>query len=178
MNRKQAILISLITLLLYPAAALPGEQALSPGYGFAAYNLDKQIGKIEGGKYLDLIRGAYLYERPVHREKVSFLVESYAAHFNRPAESIAESGLGASLRYYPVRTDEGGFFLFGGPGIAYTTIGFKEEGSQLLFIMQGGIGYRYKSFFIEDRIRHYPTGGAANPNRPVSSNILSIGFYY
>ncbi len=59
--------------------------------------------------------------------------------------------------------------------MAYTSIGFKEQGTHLLFILQGGVGYRYKSFFVEDRVRHYSNGGTARPNWSVNSNILSIG---
>ena len=65
-----------------------------------------------------------------------------------------------------------------GPGMAYTTVGFQEQGTHLLFILQGGVGYRYKNFFVEDMIRHYTNAGIATPDSSVNSNILSVGTFW
>ncbi len=175
--RKAWIGLWLIVVFLSPCGDLFAEQALSLGYGFAAYNLDRHMGKIEGGDYYDFFRLAYLYEKPVHKNRLAFVAEPFASYVNRPTDG-AEWGLSLNLRYYPFRDDKDGFYMTAGPGMAYTTIGFHEQGTHLLFIVQGGVGYRYKNFFIEDTCRHYSNGGTAHPNWSVNTNIVSIGFYF
>jgi hypothetical protein len=59
--------------------------------------------------------------------------------------------------------------------MAYTTIGFKEQGTRLLFILEGGVGYKFKNFYVEDRLCHYSNAGTARPNWSVNANILSLG---
>lgn len=44
--------------------------------------------------------------------------------------------------------------------------------------MEGGIGYRYARFFIENRFRHYSNGGTTSPNRSVDADVLSVGVYF
>jgi hypothetical protein len=174
---KLGICTSLIALFLSLSTVLRAEQALSLGYGIALYNTEKHVGRLNGGEYYDFVRGAYLYERPLVEKRLSLAIEPFASYVNRPTAG-AEGGLGVGLMYYPFRKGDDGFFLSGGPGIAYTSIQFREQGTHLLFIVQGGFGYRYKNFFVENRIRHYSNGGTEKPNWSVNSNILSIGFYY
>jgi hypothetical protein len=169
--------MGLTIIFLTSATALHAEQAFSLGYGIAAFNTDKHVGRLDGSNYYDFIRGAYLCERPLLEKRLSLAIEPFGSYVNRPT-SGAEGGLGVGLMYYPFRKGYDGFFIFGGPGLAYTSIQFQEQGTHLLFIVQGGFGYRYKDFFIENRIRHYSNGSTARPNWSVNSNILSIGFYY
>jgi hypothetical protein len=176
-KRKLGIYMGLTILFLTSATVLHAEQALSLGYGMALYNTEKHLGRLEGGNYYDFIRGAYLYERPLLEKRLSLAIEPFGSYVNRPA-SGAEGGLGVGLMYYPFRRGDDGFFISGGPGLAYTSIHFQEQGTHLLFIVQGGFGYRYKNFFVENRIRHYSNASTARPNWSVNSNILSIGFYY
>jgi hypothetical protein len=176
-KRKVGIYLGLIILFLSSTAVLRAEQALSLGYGIAAFNTEKHVGRLGGGNYYDFIRGAYLYEKPLLEKKLSLAIEPFGSYVNRPTAG-AEGGLGVGLMYYPFRKGNDGFFISGGPGIAYTSVQFQEQGTHLLFIVQGGFGYRYKDFFIENRIRHYSNGGTVRPNWSVNSNILSIGFYY
>jgi hypothetical protein len=150
------------------------EQGFSIGYGLAAFMDGKHAGKVAGGNYYDFIRATYLYEKPFTGEKLALAIEPFASYVSRPADG-ADAGLTLGLKYYPYRTGKGGFYFTGGPGIAYTTIGFKEQGTHLLFIVQGGFGYRYKNLFIENRISHWSNAHTASPNWSVNSNILAIG---
>jgi hypothetical protein len=150
------------------------EHWFSLGYGIGAFNKDRSFGKVEGDRRYSFIQATYIYEKPLSAKELAFLFEPFAAYVAKPTDG-ADVGFDLGLKYYPFRTDHGGFYLTGGPGLAYTTVGFKEQGTHLLFILQGGVGYRYKSFFIEDRVRHYSNGGTASPNWSVNSNILSVG---
>jgi hypothetical protein len=82
-------------------------------------------------------------------------------------------GLDLFFRYYPKKL----FFSLGGGG-TYTRIQFIEQTHHYLFILQGGMGYRWKNFFIEDRFRHYSNAGLASPNHSINGNILSIGILF
>ncbi len=178
MRKIGYISLFLAVCMLAPLASACAENALSIGYGFAAFNTERHIGKIEGGDYYDFFQMAYLYERPFSYRKLALVAEPFAAYVQRP-NSGADIGFSLGLRYYPFRADkEGGFFVSAGPGIAYTTIGFKEQGTHLLFILQGGIGYRYKNLFLENRVRHFSNGGTAKPNWSVNANVLIFGVYF
>lgn len=167
----------LFTICVAPFSALCAEHAVSIGYGLAAFNDERSLGKIEGGRYYDFVQAVYIYERPLSLRGLAFVLEPFAAYVNRPNSGV-DAGLDMGLKYYPFRTDKGGFYITAGPGIAYTTTGFKEQGTHLLFILQGGIGYRYHKFFIENRFRHYSNGGTAKPNWSVNADIISIGMYF
>ncbi len=170
----------LVMTLLCPYALAQTSQAehgLSVGYGLAAFMSDKHVGRVEGGSYYDYIRATYLYEKPISRKKLALVMEPFASYVNRPAAG-ADAGFTLGIKYYPFRTSTGGFYVTGGPGIAYTSIGFKEQGTHLLFIVQGGFGYRYKDLFIENRVSHWSNARTADPNWSVNSNILAIGTYF
>jgi hypothetical protein len=159
------------------AETLQSEHGLSVGYGLAAFMAEKHPGRVEGSSYYDFIRVTYLYEKPISGKKLALAIEPFASYVNRPTEG-ADGGFTLGIKYYPFRTGTGGFYVTGGPGIAYTSIGFKEQGTHLLFIVQGGFGYRYKDLFIENRISHWSNAHTADPNWSVNSNILSIGTYF
>jgi hypothetical protein len=161
-------------LCLSEAPCLRAEQAVSLGYGLAAYNAERHTGRIEGGKHYDFAQVTYIFEQPFAANQLGLVVEPFAAYVNRPNPGV-DFGFDVALRYYPVRTEKGSFYISIGAGSAYTTTGFKEQGTHMLGILQGGLGYKYKSFFVEDRFRHYSNGGTASPNWSVNANILIIG---
>ena len=171
------VCILVIVLFAAPFEGLCGENGFSLGYGFAAFNNQRATGEVEGKKHYNFIQAVYVYERPFSTKELALLVEPYAAYVNKP-NSGADAGLGLGIKYYPARTDKGGFYMMAGTGMAYTSIGFQEQGTHLLFILLGGLGYRYKNLFIEDRFRHYSNGGTASPNWSVNANIISLGTYF
>ncbi len=159
---------------LAPALSFAGDHGFSLGFGFGAFNKGKTTGKVEGDRPYNFIQAMYVYEKPLSPKELAVLGEPFGAYVNRPEPGF-DLGLDFGLRYYPFTTDRSGLYLTAGPGMAYTTIGFKEQGTHLLFILEGGLGYRYKNFFIEDTIRHYSNAGTASPNWSVNANIFSIG---
>ena len=163
-------------LLMFAGEGLCGEDGLSLGFGFAAFNKGKATGKVEGDKSYDFVQAKYLYERPFQWKGLALLVEPFASYVGNPATGT-DVGVGIGLKYYPLTAGEG-LYIMGGSGMAYSTIGFHEQGTHLFFIVQGGVGYRFGRFFIEDRFRHYSNGGTAAPNWSVNANIISVGTYF
>ena len=130
--------------------------------GFAAWNQGRPTGKIEGGKRYDFEQATYLYERPILWTGLALTVEPFASYVSNP-NAGADFGVGLGFSITPFETHKEGFYLMGGSGMAYSTIGFHEQGTHLFFIGQGGIGYRSGRFFIENRFRHFSNGGTASP---------------
>ncbi len=153
------------------------DQGFSLGYGIAAFNKGKSFGEVEGDRHYNFIQATYIYEKPLSPKELAFLFEPFSAYVTQPTGGV-DVGLDLALKYYPFSLDRQGFYMQGGPGMAYTSVGFQEQGTHLLFILQGGLGYRYNSLFVEDRFRHYSNGGTARPNWSVNSNILSVGTYW
>jgi hypothetical protein len=170
------LLLPLLLFLLFPANGHAMEQGLFLGYGFAALNERTATGEVEGKKKYDFFQAAYFCEIP-HWERVSFVVEPFVAYIDRP-ESGVDGGFDLLLRWYPFDRGRSGLFFDLGAGAAYTSIAFKEQGTHLLGILVGGIGFRYKAWFVEDRLRHYSNGHSAYPNRSVNANILCVGMYF
>jgi hypothetical protein len=154
------------------------EQGVSAGYGLAALNNHMHVGRIEGGRYYDFYQVTYLLERSCRdHNRLAVFMEPFTAFVNRP-ETGVDVGLYAGVKYRFFDSARRGLFLTAGTGIAYTTIGFKEQGTHLDFTLEVGVGYRFGRFFVEDRIRHYSNGQTASPNRSVNANNLSVGFYF
>jgi hypothetical protein len=171
-----SLFVLLPLFLSLPVISHAGEQALSFGFGFAAFNVDSADGHVEGGRDYNFVHATYLYEMPLWK-KTPFVPESFVAYINRP-ESGVDAGFDLLLRWYPFDVDRSGLFLNLGAGVAYTSIAFHEQSTHLLGILVGGIGYRYKDFFIDTRFRHYSNGNTASPNRLVNACVASIGRYF
>jgi hypothetical protein len=155
-----------------------GEKAVSFGYGIAALNIHKQTGRIEGGRQYDFFQFTFLYERPCSDyRRLALFFEPFAAYVNRPSDG-ADFGLYTGLKWYPMGHRNRGLFATAGTGLAYSTVRFKEQGTHLNFTLEIGLGYRFKRFFIEDRLRHYSNGACAHPNRSVNANIVSLGMFF
>ncbi|MBP1730954.1 MAG: hypothetical protein H6Q55_1383 [Deltaproteobacteria bacterium] len=164
---------ALMVVLSFPAWS--AEHALSVGYGFALWSSDSGIGKIEEGDYT-FMQAAYTYEHPLSARWL-VLVEPFIAYVNRPVNGV-DVGFNLGLKVYPFTEDRSGFFFGMGTGAAYTSVDFVEQGTHLLFILQGSFGYRYKNYFIENRWRHYSNGNTAHPNRSINANIIVLGMYF
>ena len=176
MNKPlRTILLMVICLSCLFAHAL-AEQSVSVGYGFGLLNQHGRSMQLEGGDTYDFIQAMYSYERPVI-QRFSVLVEPFVAFVNRPTDGF-DGGFYASGRYYIIDSSPTRLYFSLGVGLAYTSIDFKEQGTHLLFALQGSIGIVYKGFFLENRFRHYSNKGLSSPNRSVHANIVSLGMYF
>ena len=148
-------------LILVVCAAVPAygvEQAMSVGYGIAAFNPGLHFGRIEGGRNYDFFQVTYLVERPcTDHLPLAVFIEPFASYVNRPNSGV-DFGFFTGLKYCLQGADKKGFYFTGGTGMVYSTIGFKEQGTHLDFTLEAGVGYRYGRFFIENRLRHYSNG--------------------
>ena len=177
MKAACCVCVLIACLFGFACPGFSGENGFSLGYGFAAFNRGKTTGKVEGGRSYNFVQATYLFEKPFSWKELALLVEPFGSYVANPSPG-ADLGVGIGLKYYPFSLERKGFYLMGGTGMAYSTIGFQEQGTHLFFIGQGGLGYRFGNFFLEDRFRHYSNGGTASPNWSVNSNIVSLGTYF
>lgn len=167
----------LVVFIACPFYCSGEENAVTVGYGFGMFNAGSKIGKLRGdnGNY-------YFYQLAFAREKrliknLCLLMEPFATYVSDPQNGL-DAGMMLSLKYYFGKDSKNSFFATLGTGAAYTTILFEEQGTHLLLILQGGVGYRWNNYFIENRFRHYSNGGIERPNRSVNANIVNIGMYF
>jgi hypothetical protein len=161
--------------MLIPISVSAQPHSVSIGYGFGLFSSSRGVGYIEGGHY-DFIQCAYQYERSLS-EILGLLVEPFASYTFSPRDGV-DGGITLSLKYNLFKKQQNGFFLTAGGGAAYTSIKFEEQGTHLLFIIQGGIGYTWNDFFIENRFKHYSNANTASPNRAINSNLIMVGMYF
>lgn len=131
------------------------------------------LGRTEGG-YYDFIQLNFAIEHRLIEKKLTLLFEPFIAYINRPERGM-DVGSSLALRYWVTADDFQGLYLTLGTGVAYTTVDFKEQGVQGMFILQCGIGYKWKRFFVEDRFRHYSNAGLSRPNRSLHATMINIG---
>ena len=161
--------------MLIPISVSAQSHSVSIGYGFGIFSSSRGIGYIEEGRY-DFIQCSYRYERSLS-EVLGLLIEPFASYTYAPHEGV-DGGITLSLKYNFHKKNQNGFFLNLGGGAAYTSIKFEEQGTHLLFIVHGGIGFKWKDFFIENRLKHYSNAHTASPNRAINSNIIMVGMYF
>lgn len=150
---------------------------VSVGYGFGFLNKDAGPGELSDAHgHYDFVQVSYALEQPLY-QKLVFLAEPFVAFVNRPVDGM-DAGVGLSLKYYFSKDRKRSFFVTAGTGAAYTTVAFSEQGTHMLYILQGGVGYRWNRFFVEDRFRHYSNANTASPNRSVNANIINIGMLF
>ncbi|OPY73529.1 MAG: Lipid A 3-O-deacylase (PagL) [Syntrophorhabdus sp. PtaU1.Bin058] len=153
------------------------DNAVTTGFGFGIFNRDPKFGKLRGdGRYYYFYQVAYAREKTLVKN-FCLLVEPFAAYVNDPQSGL-DAGMTMSFKYYFAEDYRKSFFATLGTGAAYTTIAFEEQGTHFLFILQGGVGYRWNNYFIENRFRHYSNGGTERPNRSVNANIVNIGMHF
>jgi hypothetical protein len=171
-----ALALCMLLSIVFAQTAASEDHAVTAGYGFGLLNTNKRTAKMEGGKNYDYFRASYLYERPSHYPNVRIVIEPFAAYVNRPNDGL-DIGFTVGIKWYPFASGKG-FYVSPQAGMAYTTINFEEQGTHLLFILEGALGFRYGNFFVEDRFKHYSNGHTASPNRSVHSNIVVVGMYF
>ena len=169
------VLSCILVLFMTPIAGLSAENGILAGYGFGLFNKDHSGTNLHGGNY-DYIQVAYLHERQLGG-RVNWVLEPFVSYINRPDEGL-DGGLSLYVKAYLDRERAQGFYATVGVGILYTSEGFREQGTHLLGCLQGGFGYRFGSWFIEDRFKHYSNGRTAHPNRSVHSNVVYFGIYF
>ncbi|MCX8023213.1 MAG: acyloxyacyl hydrolase [Syntrophorhabdaceae bacterium] len=150
------------------------ENSLSAGYGFGIFNYGL-TNKIKGGHY-EFYQVTLRHERPLYRG-FYLLIDPYVSYIRNPVEGL-DIAFGLSGRYYFNQEKKNSFFLDLGVGALYSTLQYKEQSNHEFFLIQGGIGYRWDRFFIENRLRHYSNGYTATKNWAIHSNIISVGFYF
>jgi len=172
-SASRIYLLTFTTLVLTFSFALTtfaNNIIVSAGYGFAFLNPERKIYRLRDTKGLyDFYHVSLAKEHPIYSQ-ISIVAEPFIVYQARPDDGL-DFGFTISGKYYMTKN----FYVHVGVGIAYTTYGFKEQGTHLPFILQGGIGYRWKRFFIEDRFKHYSNGGISRPNTSINSNIILIG---
>jgi hypothetical protein len=173
MNTGTRILVFAFSFsLLVPASAYALENALSFGYGFGFLNTHQHAGKIEDDRPYDFFQVAY--SREMHLAQRFFLVlEPFLAYDRRPHG--LDFGFGVLFRYFVPLFGGNSLFLDLGGGGAFTTVEFKEQGTNAVFLLQSGVGWRWNRFFIEDRFKHYSNGGLFSPNHSIHSNLVLVG---
>jgi hypothetical protein len=110
---------------------------ISVGYGFGAFNSSKGIGKLRGtnGNY-DFLQLAYSREKSLS-SRISLLLEPFLAYVNRPTDGL-DLGMIVGLKFYLNKDTKKGLFGTLATGASYTTVGFREQGTHMLFMLQGG----------------------------------------
>ncbi len=167
--------ICFIALIVLPLHGFCGEDAIAAGYGFGLFNKDHSGTNIRDGNY-DYVQIAYVHERQF-KGMLNYVLEPFASYINRPNEGV-DGGLSIYLKGYLNRDRRSGLYVTLGVGALYTSEKFREQGTHLLGCIQGGFGYRFGKWFIEDRFKHYSNGHTAYPNRSLHSNVLYIGAYF
>lgn len=165
--------------LLLPATSLAQNNGFSVGYGLGFLSPHYTFGEIQGesdGRSYNFLQ-LYLF-RDVHLYKNLFLtIEPSLAYILRPKAAV-EPGVNLLFKIYFSRKEGNSFFLSGGGGGVYSTLGYREQGTQFMFVLQGAVGYKWGNFFIENRFRHYSNAHLATPNRSINADIISIGFLF
>jgi len=158
-----------------PVSVSAQSHSVSVGYGFGVFSDGRITGHIEEGRY-DFLNFAYQYERSLS-QVLGLVIEPFASYTIKPKDGV-DAGVTLSLKYKFHTKESNGFFLTFGGGSAYTSINFKEQGTHLLFIIQAGVGYKWKNYFIESRFKHYSNADTAHPNRSINSNIVMVGMVF
>jgi len=164
-------------LSVLPISVYGQQNNLTMGYGFGAFN-DNSVGKLRNSNgYYHFVQLAYAYEKQLWSPHITFLLEPFLDYVIDPTSGL-DAGVGVSFKLYPFNDTMKGLFFVLGTGAAYTTVGFKEQGTHAFFILQGSLGYHWEKFFIENRFRHLSNGGFSHPNYSINANIVSIGMRF
>ena len=170
------LLLAAFSLASLPCAARADQQAISVGYGLGMLNNATQVGHLWYNEYYDFGYIAYGYEKTLSG-KFNLLVEPFADIVNRPASGVA-LGFTAGGRYYFGEKNHRGVFTTVSAGGAYSSVKFEEQGSHDMFVLQGGVGYKWAKLFVEGKFRHYSNGGLSHPNNSVNATIVTVGYVF
>lgn len=164
------------TLSFFPFPAIADQQAISVGYGLAAFNKSSDLGHLENSRYYDFVQITYSYEKLLSG-KFNLVAEPFVGIVNRPVSGV-DVGVAIGGRYYFGEKNYQGLFATISAGGVYTSVAFEEQGTHGLFVLQGGLGYKWEKVFLEGKFRHYSNGGLAYPNRSINAGILGVGFTF
>jgi hypothetical protein len=170
------LLLLMFFLPLFSCTVLADQQTISLGYGLGVLNNTRQVGHLWGNDYYDFGQIAYGYEKTLSGE-FNLLIEPFVSIVNRP-ETGLDFGLTLNGRYYFGPANHRGFFATVGGGGVYTSIKFHEQGTHGLFVLHGGVGYKWERLLVEGRFRHYSNASLAHPNRSVNAAIVSAGYTF
>ena len=169
-------LFAAFALSFFPGPVLADQQAISIGYGLAAFNNSSDLGHLMNGGYYDFVQITYSYEKLLSG-KFNLVVEPFVGIVNRPASGL-DVGAAIGGRYYFGEKNYQGLFATISAGGVYTSVAFEEQGTHGLFVLQGGLGYKWEKLFLEGKFRHYSNGGLAHPNKSINAAILGVGFTF
>ena len=173
MGKKIAVLFALLFFFFFSPCLCAENRSISLGYGFGFLNPESKPYHLTYTKGLyDFFHVSFARETNIY-EKIWLCAEPFVAYQLRPKGDL-DLGFTLSGKFHVNKN----FYINIGVGIAYTSYTFKEQGTHFPFILQGGIGYRWKDFFIEDRFKHYSNAGLARPNMSINSNLVLIGIYF
>jgi len=169
-------LLTVFILSCAPCTLLADQQTISVGYGLGTLNNNGKIGHLDSDDYYDFAQVTYGYEKTISG-KFNLAIEPYLAFVNRPATGL---DIGATLggRYYFGEKNHRGFFATVSGGGVYTTVKFEEQGTHAMFVLQGGLGYKWEKIFLEAKFRHYSNAGLASPNRSINATIVGVGYAF
>jgi|GEM_PF-282102 len=177
MQKWISIFVLFLSFIFIPLFGHAQNNNISVGYGFGAFNGNQGIGKLRGTNgYYDFFQLAYSREKSLS-SRTNLLLEPFLAYVNRPTDGL-DLGMTVGLRFYLNKDTKKGLFGTLAMGASYTTIGFVEQDTHLLFMLQGGIGYKWNKYFVENRFRHYSNGSLTSPNRAINANIINIGISF
>ena len=161
---------------LLPCVALADQQTISVGYGMGTLNNSSKLGHLDSGDYYDFAQITYGYEKTL-KGKFNAVIEPYVAVVNRPSTGL-DAGVAIGGRYYFGEKNHSGLFATISGGGVYTTIKFEDQGTHAMFVLQGGLGYKWDKLFVEGKFRHYSNGGLASPNRSVNATVVGVGYAF
>lgn len=169
----------LVLAVLVPGVSLAQDYGFSVGYGFGVSNSQVKFGEIAGhqdGRSYQFVQLYAFRDLPLYRS-LYFTVEPSLAFVYRPKAAV-EPALNFSFKLFlPEKEGNALYFSIGG-GATYTTLGYVEQGTQFMFVLQAAVGFKWREFFLENRFRHYSNGGLATPNMSVNADIISLGFFF
>jgi hypothetical protein len=170
------LLLLVFFLSFFTRSVLADQQIISLGYGLGVLNDSRQVGHLRDNDYYDFVQLTYGYEKRLSG-KFNLLVEPFILIVNRPDAGL-DVGLTLNGRYYFGPVNHRGFFATLGGGGVYTSIAFHEQGTHGLFVLHGGIGYKWERMFVEGRFRHYSNANFAHPNRSINATTISAGYSF
>jgi hypothetical protein len=170
------LLLTVFALSFFPSPVLGDQQAISIGYGLAALNESSDLGHLREDDYYDFAQITYSYEKALSG-KFNLVVEPFVSIVNRPTSGL-DIGVAIGGRYYFGEKNYQGLFATISAGGVYTSVDFEEQGTHGLFVLQGGIGYKWEKLFVEGKFRHYSNGGLSHPNKSINATILGVGFTF
>jgi hypothetical protein len=171
-------ILFLIIFISLSGYAFSQTNGLAIGYGLGNLNPHEDFGKIPHD-----LSHEFLYLSYFHGFRLSqngqFVLEPFISYVYR---TLSGFELGVNLLYqyhfWKWNASQNSLFFNIGTGGVYTSVDYTDQGSDLLFILQAGLGLKMGKYFIESRHRHYSNGGTARPNVGIETEFLSVGFYY